>query len=188
MNQRIRVFQILLLAGALSLGHAVPAEEGDLSGDEINDIFDNVNHSSYGENVASLPSESLDDSTQQTRPERVDDDQDAAEEINGVVGDSLTESNSFQSYTPEPEVTADRFIHGENQGSFKSSADPGSWNYDSSKHKKKTVKKTVKKSSKSTKKIAAKKSKSKSHKKVAKSSKPSSKSKSRKVASAKKGL
>lgn len=171
------------------------AEEGDLSGDEIDEIFDDVNHGSDGQTSAEssgpgdlegaqtaavAPKSHFNDSmpAESAGPrENVDDDEDAADEINNTVGDSLTESNSFQSYTPEPEVTADRFIRGGGD-SFRGSSDPGSFNYEAPKKKRAKVSKAK---AKAKKKITKKSSKGK---KVAKATK--SKSKSRKVASAKK--
>lgn len=192
MSQRYQVL-VLVLSCALSFGHTVYADEGDLSGDEMNEVFDDVNGSSLGDSgggadlendtrTAAIPAskESFSDSLPEgfERREVVDDDEDAASEINNVVGDSLTESGSFQSYTPEPEVTADRFIHGDSGNSFNSSEDPGSYNYEKPKKKKVSKKKPSKKKS-----IAK---KSKKSKKVAKAKSSKSKSKSRKVASSKK--
>ncbi len=176
MNQRYHLCEVLILSIAMTFSFVVFAESGELSGDEIDEIFDDVNRETGGDldgaQTASIPMESP------SRRENVDDDDDAAAEISNTVGDSLTESNSFQSYTPEPEVTADSFIRGGGE-SFKASGDPGSFNYEPPKKKKAKV---TKAKAKAKKKITKKSSKGK---KVAKGSK-ASKSKSRKVAGAKK--
>lgn len=197
MNQRNKTCEIIFLSLALFLSWGVHAEEGDLSGDEVNEIFEEAHHDSMETSQESSERGDLDGATTAAIPsaksnfndtmpssdvgprEEVDDPEEAAAEINNMVGDSLTESNSFQSYTPEPEVTADRFIHGD--GMFKASGDPGSFNYQPPKKKKKA--KASKSKAKSKKKLVKK--KSTKAKKYGKSSKP--KKKSRRLAS-KKGV
>ncbi len=197
MIQSLKILKILFVSIVITFSFTAFADEGELSGDEMDDIFDDVNHGSTGEGSSdSSPSQGdLEDSHPAPTPvaavdeaaarEKVDDDEDASSEINNLVGDSLTESNSFQSHTPEPEVTADQFIHGRGANSFSGSSDPGSFNYQPEKKKQKVTqsksKTKAKAKSKSKKQLAK---KSKKGKKIAKAAK--SKSKSRKVASSKK--